>query len=66
MDSLSENKKPIFFLNTDGFYNDLKKQFEKMVAFNFLKKEYLDTIYFADDVTKLFDRLLEKKSLVQK
>lgn len=66
LDSLSENKKPIFFLNTDGFYNDLKKQFEKMVAFNFLKKEYLDTIYFADDVTKLFDRLLENKSLFQK
>ncbi len=60
LDSLNEKQKPIFFLNTDGFYDDLKKQLEKMVDFGFLKKEYLDTIYFADDVTDLFRQLLKK------
>lgn len=39
--------KPIVVLNTDGFYDALKLQLQKMVSENFMKQCHLDTVYFA-------------------
>lgn len=53
LDKLNSKHRPIFFLNIDGFYDDMKHQLEKMVAFNFLTQEDLELIRFVDDVEEL-------------
>ncbi len=40
-------QKPIVILNTDGFYDALKVQLQKMVSENFMNQCHLDTVYFA-------------------
>ena len=52
-DRFQSYHRPIFFLNIDGFYDDIKHQFEKMVAFGFFSSEEYENIYFVDDVDEL-------------
>jgi len=40
---------PIVLINIDGFYDDLKAQFEKSYEEKFAKKEYQKLFYFADN-----------------
>lgn len=53
LDSLSEKHRPLIFMNVNGFYSDLKNQYDKMVEYGYLKKEFRDRIHFLDDVDKL-------------
>ena len=39
--------KPVIFINTDNFYDGFKAQLVRMSAESFLKKEVMDSAYFA-------------------
>ncbi len=60
LNKLSEKKRPILFLNINHFYDDLQHQFEKMIAYQYLTKEDISTVYFVDSTDEL-PALLEGK-----
>ena len=39
--------KPVVFVNTDNFYSGLREQLQKMASEGFLKKDIMDSTYFA-------------------
>jgi uncharacterized protein (TIGR00730 family) len=41
--------KPVVLLNTDGFYDGLKQQFQRMEAEGFLPVPLTDLVFFAED-----------------
>ncbi len=45
---LGYHQKPIVFLNTDGYYNELFKMFEHIYAENFAKAEYRQLYHISD------------------
>lgn len=54
---LGLHQKPIGLLNIDGFYDDLLNLFEKMTQKSLLKKENLDLLCVADNVTDLLEKM---------
>src|SRR4051812_22155059 len=50
-------KKPCVFLNQDGFYDDLIRLFEKMVAEKFFKPSNFDIFSVASAVPEIFARI---------
>ncbi|MGB5555384.1 MAG: TIGR00730 family Rossman fold protein [Flavobacteriaceae bacterium] len=58
---LGLHQKPIGILNTNGFYDDLLKMIQKMVALGFLIQENYDMILVDDNVSGL---LLKMKNYV--
>ena len=46
---LNYHDKPIVFIDTDGFYNDLKGMFQRIYEDRFTKKRYQDFYHFATD-----------------
>ena len=54
---LGLHQKPIGILNTNGFYNDLLKMLEKMVAQGFVKKEDYKMLLVDDSVTELLQKM---------
>jgi uncharacterized protein (TIGR00730 family) len=46
---LGYHNKPIVFINTNGFYNNLKAQFEQSYQEDFAKQEYRKLFFFADN-----------------
>jgi uncharacterized protein (TIGR00730 family) len=54
---LRYHNKPIFFLNTAGFYNPLIAFFSHSVASGFVNPAHMDLFTVADDVPALIDRL---------
>jgi uncharacterized protein (TIGR00730 family) len=50
-------KKPCVFLNQDGFYDDLLRFFERMLADRFFKPSNLDVFSVATTVPEIFARL---------
>ena len=59
---LGYNKKPIIILNTNGFYNELIKFFDKMVKNNFAKAESSTLYYIAETPSDALNHLLLYKS----
>ena len=47
-----QNKKSIFF-NKDGFYEPLKKMFQKMIESEFMKNEDIEKVCFAEKVEQI-------------
>lgn len=43
-----EQDKPTIVVNTDHFYDGLKQQLQRMTDEGFLKKEVMDSVYFAN------------------
>lgn len=54
---LGRHHKPIVFLNTNGFYDPLLAQFEKLFAEKFTKVDYRAYYHVAATVTELFEHL---------
>ena len=54
---LGRHHKPIVFLNTEGFFDPLLVQFEKLFAERFTKADYRSYYHVAPTVTDLFRRL---------
>lgn len=54
---LGLHQKPIGLLNSNGFYDDLIKMFETMVAKGLLKISNLDLLIVEDDVNRLLDKM---------
>jgi uncharacterized protein (TIGR00730 family) len=50
-------KKPCVFLNQDGFYDDLIRLFERMLAENFFKRSNMDLFRVAKTVPDIFTQL---------
>ena len=50
-------KKPCVFLNQDGFYDDLLKLFEKMLAEKFFKAANMDLFRVANTVAEIFPQI---------
>jgi cytokinin riboside 5'-monophosphate phosphoribohydrolase len=50
-------KKPCVFLNQDGFYNDLLRMFEKMLAEKFFKPSNMDLFRMASTVPDIFSQI---------
>lgn len=50
-------KKPCVFLNQDGFYDDLLKLFDKMLAEKFFKPSNMDLFCSAKTVPEIFDQI---------
>lgn len=58
---LKQHNKPIVFLNTDGFWNDLKNMYMRMESEGFLPMKLADLIVFLDtpkDVIEYLDKNL--------
>lgn len=47
MNKNGQHAKPIIFVNTDGFYDGLKAQLERMGDEGFVKKSVMESVYFA-------------------
>lgn len=52
-------KKPCVFLNQDGFYDDLLRLFDRMLAENFFKPSNLELFRSANTVAEVFGKLEE-------
>ena len=50
-------KKPCVFLNQDGFYDDLIRLFEKMLAEKFFKPSNMDLFRVANTVAEVFPQI---------
>lgn len=50
---IGRNSKPCIIFNSDGFYDDLKKQFKKMLDSGFLTKENEKKILFSDSMDEI-------------
>lgn len=50
-------KKPCVFLNQDGFYDDLLRLFDRMLAEKFFKPSNMDLFRVAGTVPEIFDRI---------
>ena len=50
-------KKPCVFLNQDGFYNDLIRLFEKMLAEKFFKPSNMELFRMAKTVPEIFSQI---------
>lgn len=56
-------KKPCVFLNQDGFYDDLLRMFEKMLAEKFFKQSNMALFHVAKTVPEIFTQLADDKPL---
>lgn len=54
---LDYHNKPIVFLNTNGFYNDLFAQFERSFEENFAKPDYRNLYYIAKTSEEIIEYL---------
>ena len=54
---LGYNNKPIVFLNTNGFFNNLSKFFDNIITQSFAKTTAFDLYYFADTPQDAVDYL---------
>lgn len=53
---LGLHRKPCGLLDVAGYYNDLKRFFDRMVEERFLKEEHRHLLLLADDAGELLDR----------
>ena len=60
---LGLHSKPIGILNTNGFYDDLLSQGQKMVDKGFLAQANFDAILVSDDINDLLQKMIEFKPL---
>ena len=58
---LGLHQKPIGLLNVNGFYDDLIKMLNRMVAKGFLKLRNLDLLIVEDDIDKLLNKMRHYK-----
>jgi len=58
---LGYNKKPIIFLNTEGFYDNLVKFFDSIISDGFAKKETKELYYLAETPKDALKYLLNYK-----
>lgn len=59
---LGYNKKPIVFLNTDGFYNELIRFFDKIVKNNFARSEVSGLYYIAETPSDALEYIISYES----
>lgn len=62
---LGYHSKPVLLLNINGFYNDLIRQFELMVAEGFLKRSHLSNLIVKDDIDNLLDEIFTKNIYIE-
>ncbi len=55
---LSYHNKPIVFINTNGFYNDLFRQFEKSYEEKFAKESYRKLYHIAQNASEAMEYIL--------
>lgn len=55
-------RKPIAFLNTNGFFDPIIAQFDLMVKEGFLKQENRDMVLIHEDIEKLFEMMQDYKA----
>lgn len=54
---LDYHNKPVVFLNTKGFFDDLFRQFERSYSENFAKPIYRDLYFIAANISEVIDYL---------
>jgi predicted Rossmann-fold nucleotide-binding protein len=52
---LGLHRYPCAFLDVRGYYRDLRAMMEHMVRERFVRPEQLESLWFGDDMTALFD-----------
>lgn len=52
---IGDNLKPCAFYNIDGYYDDVKAMYEKMVALGFLTQRDFDKLLFSDSLSEIYD-----------
>jgi len=60
---LSYHKKPVVFVNTNGFFNDLFRQFERSYEEMFAKEVYRKLYFVAQSVDEAMEYLLNYKEV---
>ena len=58
---LSYHNKAVVFINTNGFYNDLFRQFEKSYDEKFAKENYRKLYYIAENAEQAMDYIVNYK-----
>ena len=58
---LGYHNKPIVFINTNGFYENLKAQFEQSYQEKFAKSEYSKLFFFADNYQEAINYIEQYK-----
>lgn len=54
---LDIHRKPSAFLNTDGFYSDLKRFLDRTVSSGFTLNRFNDALIFSDDIEEILQQL---------
>ena len=54
---LDIHRKPCAFLNTDGFYSDLKNFLDRTVSSGFTLNRFNDALIFSDDIDQILQQL---------
>lgn len=52
---------PVIIYNHDGYWNPMKKLFESMKEYGFIKQKHIDMLTFVDDATQLLSLLQKLK-----
>lgn len=63
---LGREEKPSMLYNVDGYYEDLRKLFIRMIDNGFLKPEEMENVHFADDLEEIADILAEHQKRMEK
>lgn len=50
---IGKNDNPCIFFNVDGFYDDLREQYEKMVSSGFLSDKYQGKLLFSESLDEI-------------
>ena len=66
LSQLGKYKKPMGFLNIDGFFDHLLQFFDTMFAHEYIKNEHLQLYYASPDATKLIEWLKNYEAPVVK
>lgn len=63
---LNRHEKPCILFSPNGFYNEFKTLYQKMVDADFLSQDGFDAIDFADDLNALKSLLAKRAAVVDK
>ena len=63
---LGREEKPSMLYNIDGYYEDLRRMFIRMIDNGFLKPEEMERVHFVSDLEEISDILAEYQKQMQK
>lgn len=59
------HNKPVLIYNNEGYYNSLKQQYEKMIEEAFVPEDFMQDIYFIDNMADIIKKLEEYSQTIK-